>query len=125
MIALIPEHKDLSYKRNEKGRILAELAVEDKRVMLRKNLEFEPSMAWSYTGCGAIYLARESKADIVKMITIEKSAFAFSDTEDLEKLSDLIPELENCSIDIIYLLFQAGSPNAARGFVSCTEMHNA
>jgi hypothetical protein len=91
--------------------------------VLRRILEFEPSMAWSHQGV-VRYLALESKEDIVEMITTEKSAFAFSDTEDLEKLSDLIPKLvENGSIDIIYLLLQAGSPNAAKGFVSGAEMH--
>ena len=122
--ALISENTDLLHKRDRNGRNLAELAVDnDRAAVLRQILDVEPSMAWSSQDV-IRYVALMSKEDLVETITVDKScAFSFTDPGDLDIYTHLIPELtENGSIDIIYFLLQAGSPDSASGFVPGKQM---
>ena len=124
--SLIPKHKELLPRRNENGKTLAELAIEEGRYsVLLKMLEVvEPSFPWIFFETFHHLINTTDENRIEHFTTANKGALPHTPPYVLEGLTKMIPTLAaNGSIEIICYLLKAGSSNCASGFVSGRQMH--
>jgi WD40 repeat protein len=118
MLALIPKHKDLLYRRDENGMILAERAIEQERPdVLRKILHVDPLLAWTSLMV-LVYFILTSDENMLELIMIVyKCRVPHIQPAILEGLVEKIPTLaENGCTVIICNILDAGSSNCSSGF---------